>query len=232
MFLQKRDQKQLREYFASRLQQPVQLLVFGQTCCLPEDPHPFQQDLCQDAYKLLQEVAAASPLISIQWYDAIQNKPASVRYKVDKQPAIVVLGNGIDYGIRFYGVPSHFEFVTFLETLATVSSLQFELCASTLQALAQLTQPVHIQVFHTPNCAFCPLMTHLALMFAIASPMVRCDSIDAAQFAQLAQHYGVKGVPHVVINENTRVIGMRREEEFLQALLEVAQNPCPVKVAV
>ncbi len=56
-----------------------------------------------------------------------------------------------DYGIRMFGIPSGYEFGTFLETLRAVSRGQTDLRPDTTEALARLTVPVHIQVYVTPT---------------------------------------------------------------------------------
>ena len=64
-----------------------------------------------------------------------------------------------------------------------------------------LAADVHLQVFVTPTCPYCPPAVILAQQMAFYSPRVRADMIEATEFPQLAQKYNVYGVPRTVINE-------------------------------
>jgi alkyl hydroperoxide reductase subunit AhpF len=72
------------------------------------------------------------------------------KYKIDKIPATVIMGED-DKGIRFYGIPSGYEFVTLLDTIKMVSAGQSGLGDKSREFLAQLKKPVHLQVFITPT---------------------------------------------------------------------------------
>lgn len=230
MFLKPQDRSKLGDFFAERMVRPVELVLFGQVGADCHDPHPYQNELCGDAWGLLQELASVSPLLTTRKLDWRLDATEARRLGVDKVPAIAMRSPaGCDPGIRFFGVPTHFEFITFIETVVNFSSGELELSETTLAALAHLQRDVHLQIFHTMNCPMCPLMTHLCCLFALASPRVRCDSIGAAEFPTLARHYGVRAAPHIVVNETTHIIGFQNERDFLTALGRATVWPCPVK---
>jgi glutaredoxin-like protein len=230
MFLQPHDRTQLAEFFAERMVQPVELVLFGQRGPDCHDPHPYQDELCGDAWALLQELAQLSPLLATQRLDWRQHPHQARQLGVDKVPAIALRSpQGLDPGIRFFGVPTHFEFITLIETIVNFSSGDLELSDTTLAALQHLQRDIHLQVFHTMNCPMCPLMTHLCCLLALASPRVRCDSIGAAEFPSLARHYGVRAAPHIVVNETTHIIGFQNERDLIAALGRAALWPCPVR---
>jgi alkyl hydroperoxide reductase subunit AhpF len=56
-----------------------------------------------------------------------------------------------DYGIRFYGIPSGYEFSSLIEGIVAVGGRQPNLSKKTLSEIQGLNQPVHIQVFVTPT---------------------------------------------------------------------------------
>ena len=66
-------------------------------------------------------------------------------------PAVAVLGETVDHGIRFYGLPSGYEFGTLVDAMLLVSSGQSGLGEKTRSALRDLARPLHIQVFSTPT---------------------------------------------------------------------------------
>lgn len=51
---------------------------------------------------------------------------------------------------------------------------------------------------------------------AVESSHVTGDVIEAMEFPDLSQRYGVRGVPKIVINETTEFVGALPEEEYLE----------------
>ena len=94
----------------------------------------------------------------------------------------------------------------------------------TRDVLANLTMPVHLQVFVTPTCPYCPRAVLLAHKLAIACELVRADAIDASDFEQLADRYGVFGVPHTVINDRVHVSGAVSEDELVAELVSLMET--------
>ena len=117
----------------------VKLAVFTQE---------FECDHCRQNRALAKEVASLSGKLNAEVYDFVADKDVAERYGVDKIPAIVVEGKK-DYGIRFYGVPSGYEFGSLLEVIKAVSAGESGLAAETKEALRGLKEPLHVQVFVT-----------------------------------------------------------------------------------
>ncbi len=67
-----------------------------------------------------------------------------------------------DYGIRYYGIPSGYEFSSLIEDIKLIASGESGLSAQTKQWVADLQDPVHLQVFVTPTCPYCPQAVILA----------------------------------------------------------------------
>ena len=72
------------------------------------------------------------------------------QYGVDKVPATITQ-NSKDYGIRFYGLPAGYEFSSLLDAVLAVSKGDSGLLPASRNKLAQLSEPVHIEVFVTPT---------------------------------------------------------------------------------
>jgi predicted DsbA family dithiol-disulfide isomerase len=53
------------------------------------------------------------------------------------------------------------------------------------------------------------------------SDLVTADMVEATEFPQLSQRYGVMGVPKTIVNELPAVDGMLPEPQFLEAILAV-----------
>ena len=123
------------------LEKPVKLVMFTQD---------FECQFCKETRELCEEVAELSDQISVEIYDFVADKDKADEYGVDKIPAIVVVG-AKDYGVRFFGIPSGYEFMSVLDGIKTVAAGQVELMPETLAFLEELKEPLHLQVFITPT---------------------------------------------------------------------------------
>jgi glutaredoxin-like protein len=158
-------------------------------------------------------------------YDLQIDAERAAALGVDKAPGMAMLGGseGHDYGIRFYGIPSGYEFASLLEAIRMVGSDEVELRPATRAVLAELAAPLHLQVFVTPSCPYCPRAVVLAHRLAYASPYITADAIEVTEFPDLGERYQVMGVPRTVIDEVVHVEGAA-PEGMLLAKLRVAQQ--------
>jgi glutaredoxin-like protein len=123
------------------LSNPVRLVMFTQA---------LECDFCEETRELVEELASLSDQVNAVIYDFVADKDKAEEYAIDKIPAIAVLGER-DYGVRIYGIPAGYEFTSLIEAIKTVSAGQSGLSEATKEALAQIEQPVHFQVFVTPT---------------------------------------------------------------------------------
>jgi len=196
------------------LASPVRLVMFTQE---------FECDYCTETQQLVEEVAALSDQLTAEIYNFVVDKEVADELGVDKIPAIAVLGEE-DYGVRLYGIPSGYEFASLLHAIRMVAAGKPELSEETIAALAEVNDPVHIQVFVTPTCPYCASSVVLAHHMAVASPNVRADMVEATEFPQLARKYQVMGVPRTVINDLAHIEGSAPEPMVLQKLQEALQG--------
>ena len=202
-------QNQVRELFAD-LAGPVQIKMFTQD---------FECSYCKETRQLAEEVAALSDLISIEVFDFVADKDKADELGIDKIPAIAIIGKE-DYGVRFYGIPSGYEFASLLHAIKWAASGRTELSAAGIKFLQELDKPIHMQVFVTPTCPYCPTSVTLAHQMAIVSPMVRADMIEAQEFPHLSMRYQVMGVPRTVINDVAHLEGAAPEPMVLDKIRE------------
>lgn len=198
------------------LANPVRLVMFTQE---------FECQYCAETRQLVEEVASLSDQLTAEIYDFVADEDVANEYSIDKIPAVAVIGaegEGApeDAGIRFYGIPSGYEFTSLLEAIQAVSRGEPELSEETQAYLSGLGEPVHLQVFVTPTCPYCPQAVVLAHHMALASPMVRADMVEAQEFPHLSTKYQVMGVPRTVINESTHVEGAAPEPMVVEKLRE------------
>jgi glutaredoxin-like protein len=162
--------------------------------------------------------------IKVEIYDFVKDAEKAKEFDVDKVPAIAIVGSK-DYGIRYYGIPYGYEFNSFIENIMNVSRGSTDLSEDTKTKLKTLDKPVHIKVFVTLTCPYCPIVAGLAHKFAVESDMVKSDVIEVAEFPQLGQKYSVMGVPKIVINERTELVGAVPEAQFVAHILQAAKPP-------
>jgi glutaredoxin-like protein len=202
--LSEKDAAAVAAQFEDALVNPVRIVVFTQE---------YECMYCRETRQIAEELETLSPLIDVQVYDFVEDQAVADRYGVDKIPATVIVsgdageGQQAGHGIRFYGIPSGYEFVSLVEAIKLVSSGQVQLSQATLDKLEELDEPLHLQVFVTPTCPYCPRAVILAHQLAFASAKVTADMVEATEFPQLSYKYNVMGVPRTVINEDIHIEG-------------------------
>ncbi len=132
---------QIRDLFLE-LRDPVKLVVFSQSLAAA--------DLCAQNEALAREVAEISDTISVEVLNLAIDRERAEDYGVTQVPAIVVEG-ARDYGLRFYGVPTGYEFSNLIDAIVIASTGEPTLSDATRTALAGLEDDVDIKVFSTPT---------------------------------------------------------------------------------
>lgn len=207
--LDKQTKKEAKKQLDS-LTSKVKLVVFTQE-------HECQ--FCTENRKMAEEVAGLSGNVSLEVYDFEKDKAKADEYKIDKIPALTIAGEK-DYGIRFFGLPYGYEFASFLEAIKLVSTGNPGLSDASKKFLDTLEKDVHIQVFVTPTCPYCPMAVMLAHKLAGYSDKVRADMVEITEFPHLAVKYSVQGVPVTVINETTSQVGAAPEPLIINKIKE------------
>ena len=60
---------------------------------------------------------------------------------------------------------------------------------------------------------------------AIEFDHVRADIIEANEFPELSQRYGVSGVPKTIINDKVEFVGAVPEPQFVAAIQQATRPP-------
>jgi glutaredoxin-like protein len=207
-----KDAEFLKEEFSEKLVGPVRLVMFTQE---------LECQYCRETRQMVEEIAALSDEVEAEIYNFVTDAQEAEKYEIDKIPAIAVVGEK-DYGVRFFGIPSGYEFTSLIEDIVMVSQGESGLSEATKEAVADLANPVHVQVFVTPTCPYCPRAVRLAHQMAVESDLVRADMVEAIEFPHLSNKYNVHGVPRSVFNETVHLEGGVPEPMFLERLLEAA----------
>lgn len=209
----------LTKQFSEKLVDEVRLGVFSQ-----EVPCLF----CKETELVATELAEISPKIKVERYDFVKDMMKAKEFRIDKIPAIAVIGKK-DYGVRFYGIPSGYEFNSLVGAILDVSRAESGLSQKTKDVLKLIDNSVHIQVFVTPTCPLCPAAVRLAHRLAIESDMIWADMVESTEFVPLAQKYSVTGVPKIVINEKFEFNGAVPEDLFVMHVMHALSHVEPLQ---
>ena len=175
---------------------------------------------CAAAQQMLEEVAALSPKLSLEIVDYYANETDAKSRGIDRIPATIIDGEGHGGRVRYYGLPSGFEFSVLLDSIIAASTTRRPLQMTTRRSLKELKDDVRIQVFVTPDGQHCPAVARVAHDMAMESSRVVADVIDIQEYPQLLQAYGIRNVPTTVVNESVRFSGPVTEDVFLGRILE------------
>jgi glutaredoxin-like protein len=208
------DDKQYIIKLFENLQDTVKLIMFTQE---------LECQYCRETQQLLEEVAALSDKIDLQIYNFQIDKEFAEKYHIDKIPATILEGSE-DYGIRFYGIPSGYEFSSLLEDIVDVSKNDSGLTDDSKKMLAGIQKPMHLQVFVTPTCPYCPRAVRLAHKLAMENEYITADMVEATEFPHLSMKYNVSGVPRTMIGEDFPIEGAVPEITLVEKVLEAYEQ--------
>lgn len=219
-----RDREYIKNLFAQKLSKNVKIVMFTQR----ESPLvvPGEECLyCKETRQILEELASLSPKIELEVHDFYGEKELADKHGVDKIPATLLIPEGEETArVRFFGIPSGYEFGSLVEDIIDISQGTTSLSPQTKEKLAQLTGDIHIQVFVTPTCPYCPSAVRTAHMMAIESKRIKADMIEAIEFPHLANKYGVRGVPKTIANEIVEIEGALPEQMFVERVLSAGKK--------
>ncbi len=140
--LSPQDEVVLKQHLAV-ITQPVQLLLFTQAFGGSESGPVARQ--------ILNEIASLNDKITVVEKNFVLDLDDKAKYKIDKAPAIVILGDGVDTRMRMYGAPTGYEFVGLVEAIIIAGTGKIDLEPETLAWIQAVNTPTHIQVFSTPT---------------------------------------------------------------------------------
>ena len=219
--ISEKDQQTLQKLFeelegdvtiTNFLQRESPLIIPGQEC-----------DYCKETRELLEEVTALSDKLHLETKDFVRDKQEADNLGVTRIPGFVLQGS-CQGTIRFFGIPAGYEFSTLVEDLLDLSKGTTTLSEKTRTALQEVDQDLHIQVFVTPTCPYCPSAARLAHKLAMENEHITADVIEISEFIDLAQRYQVQGVPKTVINDRVEFAGALPEPRFVQQVLQAIKK--------
>ncbi|WP_211233477.1 hypothetical protein [Thermicanus aegyptius] len=110
------------------------------------------QEYGEATRQILEELSELTDKLKVEVINGEEEKELVNHYEVDKFPAtLFVKEDGTDTGVRFYGIPSGYEFTTLIEDIIDLGNNTIVLAEKTITTLKEITQKVHLQVFVTPT---------------------------------------------------------------------------------
>jgi alkyl hydroperoxide reductase subunit AhpF len=140
--LSDQDRQVVRTHL-SGLAHDVTLVLFTQTIGGPETGPIARQ--------ILDELSGLSDRLTIEEVNVVLEKERAQRHSVDKIPAIVVLRDGEDTRMRFFGAPAGYEFMSLIEAVILAGGDEPALTDDSRKLLATVETPTTIDVFVTPT---------------------------------------------------------------------------------
>lgn len=150
--LSARDAETIKQRFEKDLTNPVEILLFT------EKPSklviPGKQDClyCKETQEMLEEVVALTDRLQLRIYDEKDEATRSL-FGVTESPVIILrrAGDTTRNGVRYYGIPSGYEFSTLLEDLVDLSKGDSRLGPKGRDLAERIDKPIHLKVFVTPT---------------------------------------------------------------------------------
>lgn len=215
------DREFLRVRFLEELVDPVMLTLFTKQPGAMEEPG-LECEFCRETEQLLVELSELSTKINIDIREYSPDDEMVKELGIDKLPAII-LSSGDVRGVRYYGIPGGFEFSSLVADISDLSRNQTSLSQEVKDKIRSIDEDIHIQVFVTPTCPYCPSVVRMAHQMAIEHPeRITADAIEASEFPYLVDKYGIGAVPTVVINEDVRFEGALPDGDFADRVVRAA----------
>ena len=191
MLIAEKDRVAIREMFGEMVN-PVRLVVFTEGSL--QLPGRQKCMYCEQTVQLAQELGELSDKLSVEVYNFDVDKEKVDEYGVVRVPAIAVVGEK-DYGVRYYGIPAGYEFTALLEDIIDVSKGTTDLSATRWSSWRGWTSPCTFRCSSRRRARTARRRCGSRHKLAIHSDYVTADMVEAQEFPEMAQRYGVYGVP-------------------------------------
>jgi len=213
LYLEKEDEYVVRQRLGT-MESDVTIRYFSQKAGGDYSPENLQ---------LLQMLTGMSSKLHLEVYDLQDDHRKAGAEKIAGAPATKLVGAEKRH-IIFYGIPSGFEFLSLLEDILMVSRGDSGLNEGSRRRLRALRDPLHIRVFVTLDCPHCPGAARLAHQFAMENALVAAEVVEAVEFPELSEKYGVSSVPLTIVNGFGSVHGTLAEGAYLDAVLAASSS--------
>jgi alkyl hydroperoxide reductase subunit AhpF len=148
--ISEKDQETIRKRFDENLTGDVEIVMFTERESPIIIPGREPCEMCGQTQQLLEEVTSLSEKLTLTVHDIAVATAEASTLNIDRVPAFVFKGASRG-NVRFFGIPSGYEFSALIADLIDVSRGTTELAEETRTYLSELTKDVNIKVFTTPT---------------------------------------------------------------------------------
>lgn len=145
-----KDRETIRAHFTDSLSDDVEIVMFTERESPIIIPGKQPCETCAQTQELLEEVAALSDKLKLTVHEISTARDQADALGIDRVPAFVFKGASRGQ-VRFFGIPSGYEFSALIADLVDVSNGTTDLSEETRAYLGTLTEEVNIKVFTTPT---------------------------------------------------------------------------------
>jgi alkyl hydroperoxide reductase subunit AhpF len=149
-FIADKDQQTLRQHFAAHLAGDVEIVLFTERESPIIVPRLQPCETCKETEALLNEVTALSDRLTLTVHELQEAHDEAASYAIDRVPVFVLKGAARGQ-VRFFGIPSGYEFSALIADIVDASKGTTELSEATRDFLGSLDKAVNIKVFTTPT---------------------------------------------------------------------------------
>ena len=197
----------------SKIKNPITIIFFTQEIECPT---------CQTTHQFVEEITRLNNKISLKIYNLIKDADVAKQFAIDKIPAIVITDTHHTIkGVRFFGIPAGYEINSFIAACVEVSGVVEPIPDALLERIKKIAKPVHIQVFVTLTCPYCPAAVATAHRLALENSNITADMIESTTFTPLAVKHNVSSVPKVVINDIYEFVGAQPMNVFIDMIEKI-----------
>ena len=145
-----KDRETIRKRFDENLTGDVQIIMFTERESPIIIPGKETCEMCAQTQQLLEEVSSLSDKLTLTIHEMSAATDEAQSLGIDRIPAFVCKGAARGQ-VRFFGIPSGYEFSALIEDLVDVSKGTTDLSEETRKYLSELTEDINIKVFTTPT---------------------------------------------------------------------------------
>lgn len=144
------DRETIRSVFDESLTGDVEIVMFTEHESPIIIPGKEPCEMCAQTQELLEEVTELSDKLNLTVHEISTAREQAFALGINRVPAFVCEGAARGR-VRFFGIPSGYEFSALIADLVDVSTGTTDLSDETRAYLGALTEDVNIKVFTTPT---------------------------------------------------------------------------------
>jgi len=200
----------------SQLQTHLQKVVHPIALVASLDDSPASADLAG----LLDELAALSPLVTVQREGHDQRRPS---FAIDRV--------GTDVRVQFAGIPMGHEFTSLVLALLQVGGHPPKVTDEVAAQVRGLPGDYLFETFFSLSCQNCPDVVQALNAMSVLNPRIQHVAIDGALFQDEVEQRQVMAVPSVFLNGEPFAQGRMSIDELLAKLDTGAETRAAAAIA-